>query len=143
MAQRNILLLAEVGHEGLERLRLHTGHAVGAGLLLVGENAHSRALRRTLEIKDRAQLGIGAHAVILPVGADHAAVKADVACRERRHGGELRRQEVFLRDAVLIMQQRQHSELHTVAALAGHTGMLPMTMLSASPVMPSSMVLRS
>ena len=119
MAQRNILLLAEVGHERLERLRLHTGYAVGAGLLLVGENAHGRALRRALEIKDRAQLGIGAHTVVLPVGADHAAVKADVARRERRHGGELRRQEVLLRNAVFIMQQREHGELHTVAALTG------------------------
>ena len=50
---------------------------------------------------------------------DHAAVKADVARRERRHGGELRRQEVLLRDAVLIMQQRKHGELHAVAALTG------------------------
>ena len=105
MAQRDILLLAEVGHERLERLRLHAGHAVRAGLLLVGEDAHGRALRRALKVKDRAQLGIGAHAVVLPVGADHAAVKADVARRERRHGGKLRRQEVLLRDAVLIVQQ--------------------------------------
>ena len=119
MAQRDVLLLAEVGHEGLERLRLHAGHAVGADLLLVGEDAHGRALRRAVEVKDGAQLGIGAHAVILTVGTDHAAVKADVARRERRHGGKLRRQEVLFRDAVFIMEQRQHGELHAVAPLAG------------------------
>ena len=119
MAQRNVLLLAEVGHEGLKRLRLHAGHAIGADLLFVGKDAHGRALRRAVKVEDGTQLSVGAHAVILTVSADHAAVKADVARRERRHGGEFRRQEVLFRDAVLIIEQRQHGELHAVAPLAG------------------------
>ena len=119
VAQRDVLLLAEVGHEGLKRLRLHAGHAVGADLFFIGEDTHGRALRRAVKVEDGAQLGIGAHAVVLTVGADHAAVKADVARRERRHGGQLRRQEVLLRDAVFIIEQGQHGELHTVAPLAG------------------------
>ena len=119
MAQRNVLLLAEVGHEGLKRLRLHAGHAIGADLLLIGEDAHGRTLRRAVKVEDGTQLSVGAHAVILTVGADHAAVKADVARRERRHGGQLRRQKVLFRDAVFIIEQGQHGKLHTVAPLAG------------------------
>ena len=66
-------------------LRLHAGHAIGADLLLIGEDAHGRALRRAVEVEDGTQLSVGAHAVILTVGADHAAVKADVARRQCRN----------------------------------------------------------
>ena len=55
----------------------------------------------------------------MPVSADHAAVQADVARLKRRDGGQLGGEEILLRDAVIVVQQREDGELHTVLALVG------------------------
>ena len=72
------LRAAHVAHEPLKRLRQHTGHALGADLLLVREDA-DRGLLRGHSVKNTCKLCIRADAVVVTVGRDEAAVKADVA----------------------------------------------------------------
>ncbi|CAN3976926.1 hypothetical protein BCGKFG_BCGKFG_14685, partial [Dysosmobacter welbionis] len=60
---------------------------------------------------------VGTHPVIMAVGADHAAIQADVRCLYRRHRLQLRGGEVILCDAVLFVQQLHHRQLHTAGLL--------------------------
>ena len=53
----------------------------------------------------------------MAVGTDHAAVQTDVAGLDRRDSLQLRRGEIILRDAVLIVQQLHHCQLHPAAVL--------------------------
>ncbi len=103
MAQRNALRLAQVGHEALKGRGLHTGHTLGADLLLVSQNAHGGALRR-FYIKNCAQLRIGHGTVVVPVGADQGAVKAHIAGPGSWHGGEFSRDQILLRDPVPLVE---------------------------------------
>ena len=61
---------------------------------------HTQVCSGSFDVEDGLQLGIGADAVVVAVGADEAAVKADVAHVEGGHGAELGGDEVLLRDAV-------------------------------------------
>ena len=114
--KRDALRAAHVAHEPLKRLRQHTGHALGADLLLVREDA-DRGLLRGHSVKNTCKLCIRADAVVVTVGRDEAAVKADVA---RLAGGddfELGGDEVLLRNAVLRVQILENAELETVGAV--------------------------
>ena len=109
--------LAELVHEPLEGLALHAGHAVGAGLLLVCEDADGRAARRALQVKERLELGVGADAVVVAVAAYQAAVEADVAHVEGGHGVQLGGHQVFLGDAVLAVEYAHDGQLDAVFAV--------------------------
>lgn len=69
VAQVNALALAHVAHEPLKGLALHAGDAVGAGLLLIGQDADA-GLLRVLDVEDGLELRIGADPVVVAVGAD-------------------------------------------------------------------------
>ena len=58
----------------------------------------------------------------MAVGPDERAVKAHVAGPEGRNGGQLRRDEVLLHDAVLPVQQLQDGQLDPVAPLVIRQG---------------------
>ena len=112
------LRLAQALHKVLERLTLHAGHALGADLFLVGKDADSR-LGGMLHVEDGGKLGIGADAVVVAVAADEAAVKSEVAHIEAGDDLQLRGEEILLGNAVLLVEQAQHGELHALAALVG------------------------
>jgi hypothetical protein len=93
----------------------HAGGAVGAGLLLVGEDHHGGELR-LLGVHLGLELGEGADLVVLPVGPDHGPVEPDVHGLVRGYGAELGGQEVLLLEPVLLVQ-----DLHDVQLdLLGH-----------------------
>lgn len=100
----------------LERLGLHAGHALGADLLLVGEDADGGLLRR-FELQDGRELGVGADAVVMAVGADHAAVKAQVPRVGGRDGLKLSGDEILLHDAVFLVQDAHDGKLDAVRAV--------------------------
>ena len=60
----------------------------------------------------RDERGVGAHAVVLPVADDHAAIEAQLTGAPRRHHLDFRRKEVGLLDAVLVGQKLQRERLH-------------------------------
>ena len=101
----------------LEEVRTHARRANAADLLLIDEQAARRALRG-LRLKHGSERCVGAHAVVLPVAEDHAAVEAHLASRTCGYEGKLRRQEVFFFDAVLFLQQMKHVLLHSLLFLA-------------------------
>ena len=55
----------------------------------------------------------------MTVGADEAAVKADVSALKSRNGGELSGEEILLGDAVIVVQERKYGKLDTVLAVVG------------------------
>ena len=113
----NVLSLAQVLQESIKGRGLHASHAVGADLLLIRQYAHRGVLRRLFQIQQRLQRRIGTDAVVMAVGADHAAVQADVTGVHRRHGLQLRGGEVILHNTVFFMQQPHHGHLHSVGVL--------------------------
>ena len=110
------LRLAQALHKVLERLTLHAGHALGADFLLVRKDAHG-SLSGAFRVEDRGKLCIGANSVVVPVGADHAAVQTDIARVRGRNRFQLGGDEVLLDDAVFFVQKPQHRELHAVLAV--------------------------
>ena len=112
---------AERLHEVLKRLGLHTGHALGADLFLVGEDAHGGLLRH-VQLQNRGQLRIRADAVVMAVGADEAAVKAEVAGVCRRDGLQLGGDKILLHNAVFLMQDAHDGKLHAVGAVVVRLG---------------------
>ena len=105
----------------LKRLGLHTGHALGADLFLVGEDAHGGLLRH-VQLQNRGQLRIRADAVVMAVGADEAAVKAEVAGVCRRDSLEFSGNKIFLHDAVFLMQNAHDGKLHAVRTIVVRLG---------------------
>ena len=114
--QIGALGLAHVFHEPVEGLGLHAGHTLGADFFLVGEDTHGGALR-DIQIEQGSQLGVGADAVIMAVGADEAAVKAQLPGLGGGDGFQLGGDEVLLGDAVLLVENVQNGQLHPVGAL--------------------------
>ena len=92
-------------------MRLHTGHTVRTDFFLVDQNDHRRLFRRFFEIQQRRCRRIRAHAVIVAIGADKRAVKADIRGLERRHAGQLCGQEILLRDTVFLVKELHHPQL--------------------------------
>ena len=84
LVEQHVLGAAQICHKGVERAGLHAGYAVRADLLLVREDA-DRGLFRGHSVKNTCKLCIRADAVVVTVGRDEAAVKADVA---RLAGGD-------------------------------------------------------
>ena len=117
-AQRDVLCLAEVLHEAVKGRALHAAHALGPDLFLVGKNADAGPPRR-LEVKHGLQLRPGADPVVVAVSADHGAVQTNLTDVEGGNGCQLRREEIFLRDSVCIVQQAQHRKSHAVFSVVG------------------------
>ena len=123
LTQADALRVAEGGHDVFEIVALHAGDALRADLFLVGEDADG-GLFGLVEREERGQLGEGADAVVMAVGADEAAIKADVAGVGRGDGFQLGGDEVLLGDAVFLVQQTQDFNLDAVGAvvIAERTG---------------------
>ena len=111
--QADALPVAQVLHEGVEEGGLHTGDAHGADLLLVGQHAHG-GLFGNVDVKQALQCGIAAHPVVVSVGADEAAVQAQIRGVEGGDHLQLGGGEVILADAVFLVEQVQHPQLHAV-----------------------------
>ena len=92
---------------------LHTGHAVGANLFLIGQHADG-GVHGILGLDLGQQCGVSIHAVIVAVGTDHGAVKAHVACLGSGHHLDLGAGEVALGDAVLLVQQDEGVQLDSL-----------------------------
>ena len=105
----------------LKRLGLHTGHALGADLFLVGEDAHGGLLRH-VQLQNRGQFRIRADAVVMAVGADEAAVKAEVAGVRCRDGLQLGGDKILLHNAIFLMQDAHDGKLHAVGAVVVRLG---------------------
>ena len=114
-AQAELAVLAAGVHElcedVLEEVRLHARGADAADLFLVDEQAARGALARSIALKHGHEARVGADAVVLAVGEDHAAVEAEVARATGRHEDELSREEVLLLDAVLLLDELQDASL--------------------------------
>ena len=78
---------------------------------------HTAVRSGRAQLEQGGQGGIGAHPVVVAVGADQGAVEADVHRPEGGDGAQLGGEEVLLHDAVLPVEQLQHRQLHPVAAL--------------------------
>ena len=98
-------ILGEVVDEILEVGGVEAGVSVGADLLFVGEDRDGGVGRGLtlchVEVRDCGR--IGADLIVMAVGADHAAVKADVhglVCRDEFELGGL---EIFFHDSVLLV----------------------------------------
>ncbi len=76
-------------------------------------------------VEHGAQRGIGADAVVVPVGADEGAVETDVARGIGGNGGELCGEEVFFADAVLFAQDGEHGQLELFIHLFVGVGHAP------------------
>ena len=74
-------------------------------------------LRRPLQGQHGVQRREGAAPVVVAEGGDHAPVKAQLPGLGGGHHDQLRGEEVLLPDAILLMQELQHRQLHAVAAL--------------------------
>ena len=120
-AQGHTLALAQILHEAVKGGALHTADAVGAGLLLVGQDADAGALR-VLHVEDGLQLRIGADPVVMAVAADEGAVKTHLAHVKSGDGGQLRGEEVLLGNVIHIVENAKHRQLHPVLALVGIGG---------------------
>ena len=92
---------------------LHTGHAVGADLFLIGQHADG-GVHGVLGLDLGQQCGVSIHAVIVTVGTDHGAVKAHIACLGSGHDFDLGAGEVALGDAVLLVQQDEGVQLDSL-----------------------------
>ena len=93
---------------------LHAGVSLRTDLLLIGEDRHGRE-RRILRLQDGGEGGIGADPIVVTVGADQAAVEAQVPRLEGRYGFELSGKEVRLGHAVFFMKDPQNVELDELA----------------------------
>ncbi len=120
LVEQHILCAAQVRHEGIKGMGLHAGHAVRADLLLVHEQADAGMLGRFDEVEQGGSSRVGADAVIMAVGADKRAVKADVAGVVRRYAAQLCGQEIRLGHAVFAVQVLHDGELDLLAALLVH-----------------------
>ena len=89
---------------------VQAGDAVGAGLLLVGQDADG-GIGGALGPDLGHQRRVSVHAVIVAVGTDHSAVQTDVAGLVGRHDLDLGAGEVALGDAVGLVQHAQDVEL--------------------------------
>ena len=118
MAQRDALSGAEIFHEAVESGALHAGHAVGAGLFFVGQNADAGAFR-ILHVKQSLQLGVGADTVVLTVTADQGTVQTDLADVISGNGRELGREEILLRNAVHVVEDAHDGQLDAILAFVG------------------------
>ena len=83
---------------------LHTGHAIGADLFLIGEDADA-GLFRILNIEYRLQLGIGADSVVMAVSADHRAVKADFGHIIGGDSNQLCGEEILFLHVIILFQK--------------------------------------
>ena len=89
---------------------LHAGVPLRPDLLLVGEDGHGRE-GRIPRLQDRGEGGIGADTVVVSVGADQAAVEAQVARLEGGDRLQLGGKEIRLGHAVFLMEDPQDVEL--------------------------------
>jgi len=64
------------------------------------------------EEKEAVKKGIGAYPVILPVGPYHAPVNSHIPCLKGRDNLNFRADEVFLLNAVFILQESEYALLH-------------------------------
>ena len=111
----------DLGDQVGQQLGLHTRVALGADLLLVGQNDHG-GVDGIVGAKQSGDGGVGADAVVVAVGTDQGAVQTHVSCLAGGYGGEIGGQEILLGDAVLLMEQSQHVEADGVAALTAGVG---------------------
>ena len=116
VGQLHALRAAHIAHEPFKGLREHTGNTLRADLFLIGKDADGGLLGRN-GVENACKLCVGADAVVVTVGSDEAAVKADVARLAGGHDLELGGDEVLLRNAVLRVQILENAELETVGAV--------------------------
>ena len=98
---------------------------------------HTAVRSGSFQLEQGRQGGVGAHPVVMAVGADEGAVEAHVHRPEGGDGGQLRGDEVLLHDAVLPVQQLQDGQLHPVAPSSSARGRLPTRIFRLSAGMAS------
>ena len=67
LLRQRVLRAAQIRHEGVERARLHAGHTVRSGLLLIHQQADAGMRGRALHIQQGGCRGVRAHAVVMAV----------------------------------------------------------------------------
>ena len=101
----------------LKVVALHTGNAHGANFLPIRQDTHG-SLGRILDGKQGIQFGVGADPVIVTVGRQQAAVKANLTALASRQHRQLGGQEILLNQAIFLVQQLHDVQLHQISALA-------------------------
>ena len=117
----HVLGSTEVLHKALKRRALHAGHAVGARLLFVCQQADA-GLVRVLNIKQSSQRRICVDSVVVPIAADHGTVDTDFADIESGNCRQFGRDEVLLHDTVSIVQEAQNGQLYSVFSIVSIRG---------------------
>ena len=118
VVQLHALTVAQNLHEILKGMALHTADAHGANLLLVCQDANGSMGGDGIHVEDGLQLCIGAHPVIVTVGCQQAAIQTHLTALAGGHNGQLGAAEIVFHNAVLLVQQLHHIQLHQVSALA-------------------------
>ena len=103
MAGLQVFRSGQICHKIVEEFRGQARVAHTADLFFIRQHCDGGILG-SLALEDSLQRGIGAHAVIVAISADHAAVKADIYRFESRHEFQLGRDQVALYDTILLMQ---------------------------------------
>ena len=106
----------QIRHKIVEILRGQARVAHAANLLLVRQHRNSGVLRR-LALEDSLQSRVSAHPVVVAVGADHAAVKANVHRFEGRDKFQLGGDQVAFHNAVLLVQNVHDVQLEQLLTL--------------------------
>ena len=118
MAQLYALTVAQNLHEILKGTALHTADTHGTNLLLVCQNADGGVGGDGVHVEDGLQLCIGAHPVVVTVGCQQAAIQTHLTALTGGHNGQLGAAEIVFHNAVLLVQQLHHIQLHQVSAFA-------------------------
>lgn len=95
----------------LEEQRAHACCADAADFLLVNQHRNGGLLRR-FDCQLSLERSVGAHAVVLAVADNHAAVEAQLAGAACRHYLDFGGKEVFFCNAVLFFQQLKGKSLY-------------------------------
>ena len=85
---------------------IHTRSTHASDFLLVGED-HKTRIDGTRCLQQRLQRGIGADFVVLPIGGNETAIKANIARLSGRNERQLRRGELPRREPTAVFQQRE------------------------------------
>ena len=96
-----------LGDGVLEEARLHARRTHRPDLLLVAHHDGGGHRRHAFQLQQRGEPGIGAHAVIVPIRRDERTVEPDFARHPRRYDLQLRREEVRLLHAKLLLDKLQ------------------------------------
>ena len=118
MAQLYTLTVAQNLHEVFKGAALHTADAHRANLLLVCQNADGGVGGDGVHVEDGLQLCVGAHPVVVTVGCQQAAIQTYLTALAGGHNGQLGAAEIVFHNAVLLVQQLHHIQLHQIGAFA-------------------------